>query len=386
VDDLRFLTAGESHGKALIGIIDQYPSGVEIDIDYINKELERRQRGFGRSERMDIEKDQVEIISGIRKGKTTGSPISFMISNKDWENWKVKLEVETDLVNPRPGHADLAGLLKYNLDSIRDVIERSSARETAARVCAGAFARIALKLVGINIFSYVEQIGNVIFNEVIDTSSNELDWELIKKIEDSEVRCPDEKVSARMKEAIIKAKEYGDTLGGKFKVIAKGLIPGLGSYIQWDLRLNAKIAAALMSIPAIKAVEIGDGFNSANCKGTDFHDEYYFDKKIGIYRKTNRAGGLEGGMTNGMPVVVGATMKPIPTTKKGLKSVNIKTKESASSLSERADICAVPSAAVVGEAMLAIEILNAIQDKFGRDNIEEILKAYNNYKKYIEEI
>jgi chorismate synthase len=386
VDNLRFLTAGESHGKALAGIIDQYPSGVEIDIDFINKELERRQKGFGRSERMDIEKDQVEIISGIRKGKTTGSPISFMISNKDWENWKEKLEVEPDLVNPRPGHADLAGLLKYNLDSIRDVIERSSARETATRVCTGAFANIALKLVGINIFSYVEQIGNVIFNEEIDISSNDLDWELIKKIEDSEVRCPDEKVSARMKEAIIKAKEYGDTLGGKFKVIAKGLIPGLGSYIQWDLRLNAKIAAALMSIPAIKAVEIGDGFNSANRKGTDFHDEYYFDKKIGIYRKTNRAGGLEGGMTNGMPVVVGATMKPIPTTKKGLKSVNIKTKESESSLSERADICAVPSAAVVGEAMLATEILNAVQDKFGGDNIEEILKAYNNYKKYIKEI
>jgi chorismate synthase len=386
VDNLRFLTAGESHGKALAGIIDQYPSGVEIDIDFINKELERRQKGFGRSERMDIEKDQVEIISGIRKGKTTGSPISFMISNKDWENWKEKLEVEPDLVNPRPGHADLAGLLKYNLDSIRDVIERSSARETATRVCTGAFANIALKLVGINIFSYVEQIGNVIFNEEIDISSNDLDWELIKKIEDSEVRCPDEKVSARMKETIIKAKEYGDTLGGKFKVIAKGLIPGLGSYIQWDLRLNAKIAAALMSIPAIKAVEIGDGFNSANRKGTDFHDEYYFDKKIGIYRKTNRAGGLEGGMTNGMPVVVGATMKPIPTTKKGLKSVNIKTKESESSLSERADICAVPSAAVVGEAMLATEILNAVQDKFGGDNIEEILKAYNNYKKYIKEI
>jgi chorismate synthase len=386
VDDLRFLTAGESHGKALVGIIDQYPSGVEIDIDFINKELERRQRGFGRSERMDIEKDQVEIISGIRKGKTTGSPISFMISNKDWENWEEKLEVELDLVNPRPGHADLAGLLKYNLDSIRDVIERSSARETASRVCTGAFARIALKLVGINIFSYVEQIGNVIFNEEIDTRSNDLDWELIKKIEGSEVRCPDEKVSARMKEAIIKAREYGDTLGGKFKVIAKGLILGLGSYTQWDLRLDAKIATALISIPAIKAVEIGDGFNSANCKGTDFHDEYYFDKKIGIYRKTNRAGGLEGGMTNGMPIVVGATMKPIPTTKKGLKSVNIKTKESASSLSERADICAVPSAAVVGEAMLAIEILNAVQDKFGRDNIEEILKAYNIYKKYVKEI
>ena len=383
---MRFLTAGESHGKALVGIIDQYPSGVEIDIDFINKELERRQKGFGRSERMNIEKDQVEIISGIRKSKTTGSPISFIISNKDWENWDERLEVEPDLLNPRPGHADLAGLLKYNLDSIRDVIERSSARETASRVCAGAFARIALKLVGINIFSYVEQIGNVIFDEEIDVSLNDLDWELIKKIEDSEVRCPDKKISARMKEAIIKAKDQGDTLGGKFKVIAKGLIPGLGSYIQWDLRLNAKIAAALMSIPAIKAVEIGDGFNSANYKGTDFHDGYYFEKGIGIYRKTNKAGGLEGGMTNGMPIVVGAAMKPIPTTKRGLKSVNIKTKESASSLSERADICAVPSAAVIGEAMLATEILNAVQDKFGRDNIEEILKAYDNYKKYIKEI
>lgn len=378
---MRYLTAGESHGKALVGIIDEYPSGVPVDIDFLNQQLSRRQKGFGRGGRMQIEKDKVEIVSGVRKGKSTGSPISFIIYNKDWENWKHALNVESQLLNPRPGHADLPGLLKYGLDSIRDVIERSSARETATRVCAGGFARLVLKFLGIEIYSYVTQIGKFSLDEEI-----ELNPLTIKEIEESEVRCPNKKIGLGMKQEILKAKDKGDSLGGKFKVIAKGLPPGLGSYSQWDKRLDGKIAQAFMSIPAIKAVEIGEGFNAASISGSNFHDQIYYDKNKGFYRRTNRAGGIEGGMSNGEAIVVGAVMKPIPTTGRGLATVNVKTKKEEISLKERADICAVPAASIVGEAMLSIEILNAVQDKFGKDNIDEILENYNNFRKHIKNI
>lgn len=388
---MRYLTAGESHGKGLVGIIDDYPSGVLVEIVFLNNELARRQKGFGRGERMFIEKDNVEIISGIRKGKSTGSPISFIIKNKDWNNWKEIMDInpaargdvdlEKKLLNPRPGHADLPGFLKYRLDDIRDVIERSSARETAARVCTGGFAKIVLKLLGINIFSYVNQIGKAILSKDIEVDDN-----ILKEIERSEVRCPDKNVSIKMKEEIIKAQKQGDSVGGKFKVIATGVPPGLGLYSQWDRRIDGRIARAFMSIPAVKAVEIGDGFNVSDRTGTAFHDEIYYKGNVGFYRKTNRAGGIEGGMTNGEPVVIGAWMKPIPTTARGLHTVNIKTKKSEVSLKERSDICAVPSASVIGEAMLSIEILNSIQEKFGRDSINEILENYNSYKRYLEKV
>jgi len=387
---LRYLTAGESHGKALVGIIDGYPSGILVDIDFINKELARRQKGTGRGKRMIIESDEVEITSGIRKSYSIGSPISFLIYNKDWVNWKNIMNISQDgscenkektLLNPRPGHADLTGFLKYRLKNIRDVIERSSARETAAKVCVGGFAKIALNLFGIRIYSYVVQIGSVSFEDKI-----KLEKETVKKIEKSAVRCPDEKISNKMEKEILKSKAHGDSLGGRFKVIAVGVPPGLGSYSQWDMRLDGRIASAFMSIPAIKAVEIGNGFGSASVSGRNFHDEIYYDEKSGFYRKTNRAGGIEGGMTNGGNIVVGAVMKPIPTTRKGLSTVNIQTKKAEVSLKERADICAVPAASVVGEAVLSIEILNAMQEKFGKDNIDEILENYTSYKKYIKNI
>ena len=386
--NLRFLTAGESHGEALSGIISEYPSGVKIDADFINNELSRRQKGYGRGGRVQIEADQVKILSGVRKNKSTGSPISFLIFNKDWQNWREKLRLEENLLNPRPGHADLSGFLKYRLESIRDVIERSSARETAARVCVGAFSKLVLKHFDINIYSYVEQIGNIKLADTLNAllAGDVNIVQILEDIEKSPVRCPDEEISKLMIEEIDKAKNEGDTLGGKFIVIASGLPPGLGSFDQWDNRFDARIAAAFMSIPSIKVVEIGEGFLAPFFHGREFHDEIYHDGIRGFYRKTNRAGGIEGGMSNGQPVIITASAKPIPTTSKGLQSVNIKTKNIENSLSERSDVCAVPSAAVVGEAVLAIEILNAFQDKFGKDSLEEVLENYNNYKKYLKEI
>lgn len=388
---MRYLTSGESHGKGLTGIIDDYPSRVPIAIDFLNGELARRQKGFGRGERMAIEKDTIEIISGVRKGKSIGSPISFIIQNKDWSSWKEIMDInpapsddknlKNRLLNPRPGHADLTGYLKYRPDDIRDVIERSSARETAARVCIGGFAKIVLKLLGINVFSYVNQIGKITL--IKDTELND---NMLKEIERSEVRCPDKNTGNKMKEEIIKASEQGDSLGGKFKVIAAGVPAGLGSYSQWDRRIDGRIAGAVMSIPAVKAIEIGDGVNVSGKTGTEFHDEIHYKSGAGFYRKTNRAGGVEGGMTNGEPIIIGVWMKPIPTTSKGLHTVNIKTKKSDTSLRERSDICAVPSASIVGEAILSIEIFNFIQEKFGRDNIDEILENFNSYKKYLEKV
>lgn len=388
---MNFITAGESHGKGLTGIITDYPSGVAIDIDLINNQLARRQKGYGRGGRMLIENDRADIISGIRKGISTGSPISFIINNKDWENWKDIMEVmsgrgspkkEEDLLTPRPGHADLPGMLKYHLGSIRDVIERSSARETAARVCIGAFASAALNMLDVNIISYVNRIGDVSLDESPDME----DRTLIAKIEDSKVRCPDESISEKMMKAIDRAKDSGDSIGGSFKVIAKNMPVGLGSFVQWDKRLDARLAFAVISIPAIKAFEIGNGFKSGSSTGLDFHDEIDHSNKKGFFRNSNNAGGIEGGMTNGEDIVIGAVMKPIPTTTKGMKTINIRTKEESISLKERSDVCAVPSAAIVAEAAVSIELLSAIQEKFGSDNMDEIISNINNYKKYLKNI
>jgi len=385
------MTAGESHGKGLVGIISDYPSGIQIDIDLIDRQLAKRQRGYGRGGRMSIEKDQVDIISGIRKGRSTGSPISFIIKNRDWENWKDIMSIipekgigekEKNILTPRPGHADLTGMLKYRLTTIRDVIERSSARETAARVCVGAFALSALRILNIDIMSYVDRIGSISLNTDPDIS----DKALTARIDNSEVRCPDESISKKMMKAIDRAKNNGDSIGGSFKIIAKNIPPGLGSYTEWNRRLDARLALAVMSIPDIKAFEIGRGFKSGSSTGLDFHDEIYYSSDKGFYRKTNNAGGIEGGMTNGENIMIGAVMKPIPTTTKGMKTVHMLSKEESVSLKERSDTCAVPSAAVVGEAVVSIELLNAIQEKFGTDNIDEIMENYNNYKNYIKNI
>jgi len=391
---MRFLSSGESHGKALSAIIDGYPSGLEISFEFLNEELSRRQKGFGRGKRMDIEKDRIEILSGIRFGITLGTPISFLIYNRDWENWKGKLSLESlgqnsiveesKILNPRPGHADLPGYLKYKFDDIRNVIERSSARETAARVAAGGFAKIFLKSLGINIYSIVNRIGKTGINT--EDIYNSLDEDLFLLAEKSDVRCPDINIADRMKAEISDVLKAGNTLGGSFILYAKGLPPGLGSYIQWDRRLDAKISHAVMSIPAIKAVEVGQGINSSASTGADFHDEIFYSKMKGFYRKTNNAGGIEGGITNGEDIIITAYMKPIPTTASGLKTINIKTKKTEISLRERSDVCAVPAASVVGEAMLALVLADEIQKKFGEDNICQIQENFNNYKTYISNI
>ena len=397
---LRYITAGESHGKALIGILEGIPSGLSISAEDIDRDLKRRQGGYGRGGRMKIESDHAEILSGVRWGKTIGAPMALLIENKDWKNWqdvmgaeRIAHSVELEkITRPRPGHADLSGAIKYDQHDIRNILERSSARETAMRVALGAVAKKFLSEFNIGIGSYVIRIGSQRSKVKSQKSKEDELLSIFKKAEKSPVRCPDEETSKKIIKLIDSAIKEGNSLGGIFEVFVTNVPTGLGSHIQWDRRLEGRLAQALMSIQAIKGVEIGLGFEMSKRFGSEVMDEIFYDSSkfkvqgSKFYRKTNYAGGIEGGMTNGMPIVVGATMKPIPTTKKGLKSVNIKTKESASSLSERADICAVPSAAVVGEAMLAAEILNAVQDKFGRDNIEEILKACDNYKKHIKEI
>jgi len=388
---MRFLTAGESHGEALTVIMDEFPSGVDIDEDFINSELSKRQMGFGRGARMSIESDEVKILSGIKNGLSTGAPISFIISNNDYINWKDKNE-GLPVTNPRPGHADLTGILKYRLKNIREVIERSSARETAARVGAGAFAKLFLRKFSIFIFSYVEQIGTVRidsgkYRKAVSSDFNPLkskkDFDFLDVIENSIMRCPDPGATGEMIKLVSKISKEGDSLGGAVRVFASGLLPGLGSYTQWDLRLDAKMARALMSIPSVKAVSFGLGDHAASIKGTEFHDEIYHNAGKGFYRKTNNAGGFEGGMTNGEFMDAGVVIKPIPTTTAGLRTVDTVTKKESVSFKERSDICAVPSIALIAEAMVAIELLNAMQDKFGKDSLAEISLNYKNYRKYI---
>jgi chorismate synthase len=385
---LRYLTAGESHGKGLVVIIDGIPANLEINIDEINDQLRERQVGFGRGERMKIEKDHVEIISGIRHNFTLGSPISLFIPNKDWENWQqamapiidssTKMEFEETAVAPRPGHADLAGAIKYGHKDLRNVLERSSARETAARVATAAISKILLRQFDIYLISHVIQIGKIKAN----VKNKNFD-EIKERILISLLRCADKEAEAEMIKLIEEAKKDGDTLGGIFEVIAIGLPIGLGSYSQWDRRLDARLAFAVMSIPAIKGVEIGLGFECANVPGSMVHDEIFYSRRKGFFRKTNRAGGLEGGITNGEPIILRAAMKPIPTLRKTLASVNFKTKEPTMASYERSDVCAVPAASVVGEAVVAIELCKAMLEKFAGDNIQEMKKNYHNYMEAI---
>jgi len=382
---IRYLTSGESHGKALTGILEGMPAGLELSEGYINQQLKRRQLGYGRSERMKIESDSIKILSGVRFGKTLGSPITFVIENKDWENWKEamsisKTESDTEKVTiPRPGHADFAGTIKYRHDDIRNVLERSSARETAVRVAVGSSARRLLEEFKIFIVSHVIQIKDV----KSTLSLENIDLKEINLLADkSPVRCLDKKVELRMMNAIDSAKANGDSVGGIAEIIAGELPIGLGSHVHWDRRLDGQIAQAMISIPAIKGIEIGAGFQSASLSGSQMHDEIFYDdeskdsRKMGFYRKTNNAGGIEGGITNGEPIVVRIAMKPIPTLTIPLNSVDMFKKVPAKAHKERSDTCALPSAAVVAESVLALVIANAFLEKYGCDSIDEIKSRF----------
>ena len=381
---IRFLTAGESHGKGLTGIIEGIPAGLQLTADYIDHQLYRRQQGYGRGGRMKIESDRAEIISGVRLGKSIGSPIGILVWNQDWENWKDVMPVEAQIdakkikkvTLPRPGHADLAGVLKFGFDDIRPVIERSSARETAMRVALGSVVRKLLEEFNINIASHVIQIGNIKYQKS-NIKIEEMNTAEITKLSDlSEVRALDANDSKRMIAEIKVAQKNGNSLGGIFEVVVDGLPAGLGSYTHWDKKLDGILAQHIGSIPAVKGVEIGDAFENAGKFGSDVHDEIYYDGKKGYYRKTNRSGGLEGGVTTGERLILRGAMKPIPTLARPLMSVDLYTKQPASAHKERTDTCSVPAAAVVAEAMTALAMINPFLEKFGGDSLEEIQKHF----------
>jgi len=390
---IRFLTAGESHGKALVTIIEGFPANLPITLNYINLQLKRRQLGYGRSIRMKIEADIVEVLSGIRFGKTLGSPISFLIENKDWKNWEEIMDVEKKSGNinkitiPRPGHADLVGVTKYNFDDIRNSIERSSARETAARVAAGSVARKFLEQFGIYIGSYIESIGSIyssesyfeklLQNRRADAKSG---WDISLKADKSSVRVLDQSQEKKIINKIKAAKKSGDTLGGTFITIATGVPVGLGSFMQYDRKLDADIGFNFMSINAVKGVEIGSGFSSAEQTGSKVHDEIIYDKNK-FSRKSNNSGGIEGGVSNGLPILVRSAMKPIPTLARPLNSVDLKTMKKISSRYERSDITAVPACAVISESVLAWVLAKHFLLKFGGDSLEETKDNFNSFTK-----
>lgn len=369
---IRFLTSGESHGQALMAILEGIPAGLELKEEDINIELGRRQVGYGRGQRMQIEKDRVQIISGVRNCYTIASPIGLLIENRDWENWKDK---KIPLVtSPRPGHADLAGTLKYDFADIRNVLERASARETAARVAVGAVCRKLLREFNISIFSRTIQIGKIKDSSQWDLSTKE--W---IKIENSPVRCLAKKEEGKMIKLIDQAKQAGDTLGGIVEIAAINVPIGLGSYIQWDTKLDGRLAQALMSVQAIKAVEIGLGTQVAELPGSQVHDEIFLAKGKGFAHGTNHAGGIEGGMSNGEVIILRASMKPIATLMKPLRSIDLKTGKSAKATVERSDVCAVPAAGVIAENVVAFELARALQEKFGGDSLREMKRNYQGY-------
>ncbi len=398
---LRFLTSGESHGPTLVGIIEGMPADLRLLEQDINAQLARRQRGYGRGGRMAIETDVVHILSGVRWGKTLGSPISLEVRNRDWENWQDSMAIAPPagdvpgaaMTRPRPGHGDLAGMLKYRTKDARNILERASARETAMRVAVGAVARRLLDNFGLRILSHVVQIGDVRATDMGQDGD-----ELWANAEGSPLHCADAKATGKMMDAIDLARVEGDSLGGIFEIIVDHVPAGLGSHVHWDRRLDGRLAQALMSIPAIKAVEIGLGRESALRPGSEVHDEIYYhagsetpgedsflwqDQQWltagGFYRLTNRAGGIEGGMTNGSPIIVRAAMKPIPTLYKPLFSVDIEGLESSAAGIERSDVCAVPAAAVVGEAMVAWVLATAFLEKFGGDSLSEMEARYREH-------
>jgi chorismate synthase len=382
---LRFTTAGESHGPGLVAVLEGLPAGLELEPDDIDVDLARRQLGHGRGGRMKIESDRAIVRSGIRHGRTLGSPIALLIDNRDYANWEERMNpwpVDGDVEEvhlPRPGHADLAGILKFGHTDVRNVLERASARETAARVAAGALAKAFLRALGVTIYSHVLQIGSV--SAPVADSLSPADFE---NVDDSPVRCLDAKASEAMVAEIDKARKNNESLGGVFEVRAYGLIPGLGAYVSWESRLDGRLARAIMSIHAMKGVAIGDGFDVAGRVGSKAHDEIFWDDDGGYRRETNHAGGLEGGMTTGQPLVVRAAMKPLPTLTKPLRSVDTDTKEPAEALRERTDSCTVPAAGVVGESMVALELAGAYREKFGGDGMQDVIAAVDAYKKRIE--
>ncbi|MBC8403163.1 MAG: chorismate synthase [Candidatus Marinimicrobia bacterium] len=372
---LKFLTAGESHGKGLIGILDGLPAGLEIAEKYINQQLDRRQHGHGRGKRMEIEHDQVEIYSGVRFGKTLGSPIALTVKNRDWENWSRKMAVDGSGINvkkvtlPRPGHADLAGAQKFDFDDIRNVLERSSARETAMRVALASLVRKLLEEVNIDVGSRVIQIRQAKDESQLVEPLNLK--KLTKQIDLSPVRCLSKNAEQAMLTAIDEAQAEGDSVGGVFEVLATGLPYGLGSYTHWDRKLSTRLSAAIMSINAIKGVEIGRGFALAESMGSQTHDEIMWNE-ANYHRATNNAGGLEGGMTNAQPLVLRAVMKPIPTLMKPLRSVDMLTKIDKSAHKERTDVCAVPAASIVAESMICLVLADALLEKFGGDTVDQL--------------
>jgi chorismate synthase len=384
----RFTTAGESHGRALVAILEGMPAGLPIDEAGLNGELERRQWGYGRGGRMKIERDHAEILSGVRHGLTLGSPIALMIDNKDWENWTEVMSAEKRDVppeksrrvkRPRPGHADLAGGQKFATRDLRDVLERASARETAARVACGALAKQLLAAFGVVIHSHVVQLGGVPEKTLM------IAWDEIEAIaEDAPLRCADTEAQARMVELIDEKRRAGDTLGGIFEVVARGLVPGLGSHTAWDEKLDGRLAGAVMSIPAVKAVAIGAGAEASALPGSEVHDEIaYNGSEKEFVRLTNRAGGLEGGITNGEELRVRGHLKPISTLRRSLRSIDIDTKAEESAAFERSDVTAVPAAGVIGEAMVALVLAGAMREKFGGDSLGEMRRNFEGYKEQL---
>ncbi|MEH7245703.1 chorismate synthase [Neobacillus niacini] len=389
---MRYLTAGESHGPQLTTILEGLPAGMPLLAEDINTELARRQQGYGRGRRMQIEKDTVEITSGVRHGQTLGSPIALIVENNDWKHWTKIMgadpliegqeeEVKRKITRPRPGHADLNGAIKYGHRDMRNVLERSSARETTVRVAAGAVAKKLLSLVGVTLVSHVVEIGGIKAKANAHLTIDELK----ERAELSPVRCADPEVEQQMMDAIDNAKKNGDSIGGVVEVIASGMPAGLGSYVQYDRKLDAKLAAAIISINAFKGVEFGIGFEAARKPGSEVHDEILWDQENGYTRKTNRLGGFEGGMTTGMPIVVRGVMKPIPTLYKPLMSVDIDSKEPFSASVERSDSCAVPAAAVVAEHVVAWELANSLIDQFNSDRFDTFAAEIKRQRDYARE-
>jgi chorismate synthase len=387
----RFTTAGESHGRALVAIVEGLPAGLAVDVELIDRDLERRQWGYGRGGRMKIERDRVEVLSGVRHGLTLGSPVALTIENKDWKNWSDVMAAEPrsqDEVNeekmrrvrrPRPGHADLAGGLKYGARDLREILERASARETAARVACGALARQLLAAFGVEIRSHVAQLGGV------PESPLRVAWEDICAIpEDAPLRCADSAAQERMVALVDEKRREGDTLGGVFEVVARGVVAGLGSHTSWDSKLDGRLARSLMSIPAVKAVSIGAGVEAASLPGSSVHDEIEYDSEGRAFRRpTNRAGGLEGGITNGEELRIRGFLKPISTLRRALRSVDIETKEEQLAAFERSDVTAVPAAGVIGEAMVALTLAEAMREKFGGDSLAEMRRNFDAYREQL---
>ena len=384
----RFTTAGESHGRALVAIVEGLPAGMPVDVAFINRELQRRQLGYGRGGRMKIEQDQAEILSGVRHGLTLGSPVALLIENRDWANWTDVMaseprdlapEKSRRLKRPRPGHADLPGGLKYDVRDLRNILERASARETTARVACGALAKQLLTVFGVEVRSHVIQLGG------IPDAPLELSWEQIAAIsDDAPLHCADHEAQQRMIELIDETRQKGDTLGGIFEVAARGVVPGLGSHTSWDLKLDGLLAQAVMSIPAVKAVAIGAGAEASSLPGSEVHDEIAYNAHTREFiRETNRAGGLEGGITNGEQIRIRGHLKPLSTLRRALRSVDIDTKEEEAAAFERSDVTAVPAAGVIGESMVALVLAGAMREKFGGDSLGEMKRNFEGYREQL---